>query len=397
MSELLHEQTSAFEGNYPEITHRSDFAIDDDDDDPIFMTLPIGEVNSKSRNGRFYDRAFYTELVRQVNGGEDPVTGIVGHRNLKAQSYEVKLPSLEWVGATLEDDTGLVLGKAYVLPEDQQLRRNVRRAKKRKKKVATSIWGTTLMRGDRATKPELKSIDYVDPARAGVEAAIATPIITQEMIESEEKKMPENTQDILSELRTDRNLALEERVKAEHERDLLQEQVQVVSELETLLETKDVLKHVTEMKEQISEMKEALTLVQELRETLGTEDVRKHISELVTERDGLQKKTIAYAARDVITEQVEFEDARPLIANMIGMDWEKPEEKALPFTTREEVEAAVKAVTEQETVQEMLKALVLKKTGGRAYVGDGLPKEFVDTPEAREKAVNEWGLAVANG
>lgn len=364
MSELLYEQSGTFEGSYPTIPNRAGFVVDDSDTDPLFMTLPIGEVNTQSKNGRVYDREFYSELVRQVNEAPNnkPVTGIIGHPNPDAVSYEVNLPSIEWVGATLSDD-GKVWGKAYVYPEDVKLKNTVKRAKKRGAQIATSIWGNAVMDGNRATKPTIKRIDYADPEKAGVSASVATPILTQEMNDTGDNPMPDNNnQDVISELRNDRNQAIQELADVRNELKASQAQVQVISELTELLDTQDVFKAVSEMQKTIQEWQPLVTGVKALGEKplQAIQEMQETIAEL-------EHASLLHNIVDAINEKVKYEGARPNIAEMMGIE---RDEDGVGTLTRQydSAKAAIErldSLLAREEVQEMIRSMVYKASGGR--------------------------------
>lgn len=348
MTELLIEQASAFGHGYPDIPHRSDFTIDESDNDPVFMTLPIGAIDITSKNGRHYDEAFYQELVRQVNERPDPLMGNVGHENPDSRAWEIKLPSMEWVGATLDIETGIAWAKAYILPEDTKLRQHIRRAKRRKQRVATSIWGEATMDGDRATKPTFKGIDFASPDKAGVEAAIAIPEMI-ESIKSEDTIMSDdNKQELVIELRTDR--------------DGLRTQV-------------------AELTQQVAQYEPAFTLVAELRTTLDNEDLRTAISELQTELTNLRTQTARQTITELVNTEVKLETARPIILSMLG-------EHSDPTTAKERLGELLKA----PHVIEMQKALALSASGGRALVGEHNPDAIDTSQEALAAAHAETGL-----
>lgn len=352
MSQIILQEISSFSGQYPEIRQRADFQVDDDDPQPVFMTLPIGKAGSTSKNGRLYDRDFYAELVRQVNESPDPITGIVGHPNPDAVSWEVNIPSLEWVGATL-DEQGVAWGKAYIYPEEDKLRKTIIRAKKRNGKVATSIWGDAVMDGQRATRPHIKRIDYADPDKAGVEATIATPVLTQEM--DEDNPMPTDNNELISELRSDRDQAR-----------------QTISELQA----------------QVNELQGKLTPLepkwQQLQEMAGGTDPVQFVTELIAERDTLRKAALDLAINEIISEQVELEAARPLIRTMVG-----------PVENRSDATRRVSELLNDETVQQTLQALALAQSGGRVFVGEQRSRDGIDldpSPEALARAKQLYGL-----
>lgn len=344
--ELLLEQVGSFSGAYPEIANRAGFAVDENDTNPLFVTLPIGAIGNKSRNNRIYDRNFYSELVRQVNEApsDNPITGIIGHSDPNAASWKVDLPAMEWVGATITEQ-GQVWGKAYVYPEESKLKSVIVRQKRSGAKVATSIWGTARMEGERAVNPTIKRIDYADPEKAGVIAAIATPYITSEMTDKKDDSMSEH-QELIQELRTDRDKARES---------------------------------VTELQAQLAEMTVKYTNIEpkfrQIAELAGEKDAVQFVSELIAERNAARDEKLKLEVKQLIAEQVKLEAARPLIATMLGM----PESKA-------KAETRLQELLQDEGVKDTLKALALMKSGGHAYIGEHQTDKPFDEKEAKELA-----------
>lgn len=345
MTELLHEQAGAFSGKYPEIPVRSNFQVDENDSAPFFVTLPIGKAGNVSGNGRLYDTEFYSELVRQVNHAtqDNPILGIVGHSDPNGASWKVDLPAIEWVGATLESD-GMAWGKAYVYPEETKLRGTIRRAMKSNGKVATSIWGEAKMEGNRAVNPTIKRIDYADPERAGVKAAIGIPQITSEM-NTGEKTVSEQDTLLITELRNDRD-------KARNELD----------------ETKTQLRELQVKFDAIAPQFESL------KEMSNGKDILAFVSELVQETKQTRREKLALEINAVIAEQVKLEAARPLIATMLG-----------GVESKADAEKRVAELLKDEGVKTTLKALALMQSGGHAYIGEHVNDTY-NEEQAKQKA-----------
>jgi len=349
MSELLIEQKSTFGGDYPEVATRKDFQLDPDDNDPVFMTLPLGQAGNESANGRVYDRVFYTELVRQVNEAP-PVVGIVGHSDPLAASWKVDLPALEWVGAAITE-TGQVWGKAYIYPDETKLRATVKRAKRKNLEIATSIWGNAQMEGKRAINPTIKRIDFADPERAGVKAAVAVPILTSEMTTGD-KTVSDTTNELVSELRSDRDKARETLVTVQ-----------------------------TDLRELQSKFSQIDPQWQRLQEMAQGKDIVVFVSELVNERNQFRAEKLQLEINQLISEQVKLEDARPLILTMLGN-----------VESKEKAQTRLSELLNDETVKKTLQALALASSGGRVFVGEHLGNDKLDTsPEAMRRAQEDFG------
>jgi hypothetical protein len=408
-TEFVFEQVSTFGGDYPTINMRPDFQIDDSDSDPVFVTLPIGEVGVTSGNGRYYDRNFYESLVRQVMETTKPITGIVGHENPEHAAFETRLAAMEWVGAAIAE-SGTVWGKAYIYPEETKLRADVRRAKKRMNKVATSIWGSAMMEGNRAVNPEIRRIDYVDPQRAGVQAAVGVPVVTSEMLDTNGDSVSSETNAggmhhhpllpnpvLETRIAKEINMA-DEKVNA----DVIQLQ-ETINQLQTykaqwaalseMVGTTEVTKAVRELQRRNTELQPMEAVVESVRDALGTNDVVEAIAELKADRDKYQRESLGFTAKNLVDNKVAFEGARPMIAEMIGLNYEAPQESKLVETDVTKLNKHIDSLLEKKYVQDIIKAQVLAVNGGRALVGEmGQPVKLVDTPESRAAARREAGF-----
>jgi hypothetical protein len=352
MTELLHEQVGAFSGKYPDIPTRPNFQIDENDSAPFFVTLPIGKAGNVSGNGRLYDSEFYSELVRQVNHAtqDNPILGIVGHSDPTASSWKVDLPAIEWVGATL-DNEGMAWGKAYVFPEETKLRGTIRRAMKSNGKVATSIWGEAKMEGNKATNPTIKRIDYADPERAGVKAAVAVPQITSEMTTGDNPVSEQDTL-LVTELRNDRDKARNE---------------------------------LAELQGQLAEMKnkyEAIApKVDALQELAKDKELVSFVAELISERNQYRAEKLELEVGKLISEQVKLEAARPLIQTMLGK-----------VESKDAAEKRIAELLDTESVKMTLQAIALASSGGRVFVGEHKNDVLDESPEAYARASARYGI-----
>lgn len=177
---------SEFKGKYPDVPIAAGVDYDalvDGDDDPVFVTLPIGKVNALSGNRRFYDEAFVAELERQVLANK-PI-GLMGHLSAEQRATEFPMEAVHWVGARRVGE--LLWGKGYV-PKGEA-RERLRRYKATKKQIATSIdaiaegvWDDSVsayrMQADTL---KLAQIDIAPADRAGIADLAAVPHFTTEM------------------------------------------------------------------------------------------------------------------------------------------------------------------------------------------------------------------------
>lgn len=349
--ELLIEQSASFSGTYPPIEARPNFQVDENDNAPFFVTVPLGKAGNVSENGRLYDRDFYAELVRQVNTAQasEAVMGIVGHSDPNAQAWKVDIPALEWVGATLTEQ-GEAWGKFYVYPEEMQLRGAIKRAMRVNGKIATSIWGEAKMEGNRAVSPKIKRIDFADPARAGVKNAVAVPIITSEMTDEKDKDMSDI---LITELRTERD-------KARDELKQLQEQITLLQPAHDVMKSK----------------------LEKLQELAGSQDLLVFMSELKTAVENSNREKLALEIGKMISEQVKLEQARPIIETMLGN-----------VASKADAQTRLSELLNQPSVQQMLQSYALAIAGGHVYIGEHKDTDKLDeSPEAIARAHARLGL-----
>jgi hypothetical protein len=183
--ETLHQ----FSGKYPPVpmapgVDLTQFTEGDEnsegDKKPFFVTLPIGKVGARSRNKRNYPREAIQEIVRQIDTNQP--SGNLGHPKNGAESGNgFNLPAIYWVGAILEESTGVAWGKFYVPMYRQDLREYYRLAMRRGANVATSLLGTTEIDANgNVINPQITWIDVVNPHEAGVLEAVGKPQITME-------------------------------------------------------------------------------------------------------------------------------------------------------------------------------------------------------------------------
>src|SRR3972149_11512603 len=100
-------------GDYPDVPLAPDVdyaALVAGDEQPMFVTLPIGKVDAKSGNGRYYDESFVQELERQVL--ENKPVGLMGHLREADRATDFPLEAVHWVGAQRVGE--LLWGKGYV-------------------------------------------------------------------------------------------------------------------------------------------------------------------------------------------------------------------------------------------------------------------------------------------
>lgn len=355
MSDIIHVHISELQGGMPDVPLADgvDYsALVAGDVNPVFLTLPLIKAGTVSRNGRRYDADAVSALVEQINRNRP--NGILGHLPEGERSTRFDLPSLMWVGARLDAD-GMAWGKAYIPEYAGNVREYVLKSKARRAPVATSIYGTAEIDGDMVRNLAIEGIDLVDPSRAGVPDAVAEPVITSETV-NQEGDMPENNQELIAELRNERNSARQELTDARRE----------ISELTAVAETMATIREMVgegDVVESIREMREVVA-----RHEAETRRVR--IGEAVTTALGDIAKNPKAAS---------------IIREMVG-----------DVQSAEEATARVGELLEKEHVKVMLKALVVESAGPGAVVGanaGGNDKPKVsDDPQSINNARKSWNF-----
>lgn len=300
------------------------------DDDPVFVTLPVGAVDTESRNGRRYDRAAVEAIVHAIN--TERSIGQKGHLRDDERAYRFDVPPLVWVGAKLEGD-GRAWAKAYVLKTAPDVREYVRVAKASNAKVGTSIYGTADIDTDgNVSNLQIESIDLAHPGRLGVPMAGAVPQITQET------ETPE--------------------IQAETEETVPTEQMTLEATPAQIVEiTRAHQAQVRELEGKVADLEGRVNDLAQIAEMLGVDDaisgvriVQQQVSNLRRENGDLLEEAITAQ----VTEAVAVENVRPILVEMVRN--RKP-------ATRQAVSDAVAAVLAQEAVKALLKDAVGETMG----------------------------------
>jgi hypothetical protein len=219
-------------------------------------------------------------------------------------------------------------------------------------KVATSIWGEAKMEGNKATNPTIKRIDYADPERAGVKAAVAVPQITSEMTIGETAVSENGNELLITELRTDRDKARNE-----------------LAELQSQL---------TEMKNKYEAIAPKVDALQELAKD---KELVSFVAELISERNQYRAEKLELEVGKLISEQVKLEAARPLIQTMLGK-----------VESKEAAEKRIAELLDTESVKMTLQAIALASSGGRVFMGEHKNEVLDESPEALAAARARYGL-----
>ncbi len=346
---VILEMQHVLKGEYPQnvpLAEGVDLAtLTEGDDNPMFLTLPIA-AETTSRNGVKYQRKDVERIVSAINNRG--IIGQKGHLTEAERSYRFDMPSLFWVGATL-DKSGVAWGKAYIPRTAPDVREYVRVAKAMNAKVGTSIYGCADVNeageivGDSLT---LEQIDLVNPSRVGVIQATGVPIITQETVQSdtviestEEKSMDPKTQPKSQEENQGTLSELEKK---------LQSQVEMLTT------------RVRELTIEATQNAPKLTAYNRIFEMLGKpeeDDIQMVVQARLLELEALKRENLALlesAMQLAIAEKVVVEKLRPLILEMVRE--EKPASKS-------DMKVAIDKVLARESVKIALKAATIAEMG----------------------------------
>jgi len=333
---------SELRGAYPTVPIAADVDYAEliaGDDDPQFLTIPIGKANVKSGNGRYYDEAWLQELERQTLTNR-PI-GLFGHLSESERATAFPMEAVHWVGAVREQDSGILWGKAYIVPGPARDR--IRRYKAQGKTLATSIdahadgaWDESLnaYRMDPKTL-KLAQIDIAPADRAGIATLARVPALTSEMqngtvelseVQNKEPKMADKTKlDYINEME-----ASDARLLPDPVRQAVLSTVPVAPEVAT---------------------------VATIRETLGLDakaDVAGAIAEMKRVQAEQAKAAVTSRITELVKDGIKMEGVRPLVMELVT---------ARNPQTVGEAEAAYKAVAELDSVKALLAARVVETMG----------------------------------
>lgn len=354
---IIHE--ARFHGEYPDVPMID--AIDhqeltEGDDDPVFVTLPLGEVGQESRNGYRYVGDTALQAIHQAIQ-QERVQGRRGHTEWLLHAEQPIV--FQWVGSLIVNET-TVWGKAYILPtsEGKDVRVAMKAAKASGAKVSTSIEGTGDVEYNEETgQYEVVSltVDYIDMvSHPGIEFAKAQPKLTSE---NKKESQNENPNELEGDMDNENKATESERIatlKEKHRAEL------------------------TSLKQQLAEAKAAVRerdeLVSIITDNVGdTEypsvvltEVFTEINELRVENHQLMDATI----ESMVAESVAIETMRPMIVQRV-LD-AKP-------GTRSEARTALNRVLNDSVVRQTMEALA-KESLGPAMEKQSVPLE---KPERR--------------
>jgi hypothetical protein len=190
------------EGTYPDVPLASGVDYDglvqpdiEAGDKPFFVTLPLGERNAISRNGRRYIGDVAINAIHDAIQNRR-ITGQLGHTAEDRRGWEFKLPVLHWVGSLVQD--GVVWGKAFIPRTAMELREYYRIQGKKNATVGTSLEGWGVQEWNKDTEMydilslEVDRVDAVEAHGVGIlKAGSMTPKITSETTQNIQEAAPD--------------------------------------------------------------------------------------------------------------------------------------------------------------------------------------------------------------
>lgn len=168
--------TTELRGTYPNIALPSDVEKESLGADAFFVTLPLGQVNSRSGNNRTYTATAMKDMVDQINAQRPE--GQWGHLTAEQLDTVYTPPAIRWLAAEI-DNAGVIWGKG--LPLNADTREYYRLAKATNARVGTSLQGFAEMDGDQVVHLQLLTVDIADPMRVGVPITAAKPVLSSDM------------------------------------------------------------------------------------------------------------------------------------------------------------------------------------------------------------------------
>lgn len=294
-------------------------------EDALFVTLPVARVGARSRNGRTYTREAVQSIVDAVNGKRPE--GRWGHLRDDERATRYDPPAIRWLAAMLDED-GVAWAKG--VPVTAEAREHFRIAKIAGAQVGTSVYGMGRLEGDRVIAFDLETIDLADPNRVGIPDTAAEPIVTTEMADGD----------------IDMNITLNDVPEAVRQQIIEQAGAEAGERLQ-------------EMTTQVSTL---------------SEQVQTLTSDLNAARTTISQLLVTYAEAR-ISEQVQIEPVRALVGKLVGIREQDGARMIDGVASIADVDAAISAVLNDESVQAFNKASVAEMMGPNLNPGGQQPNQ----------------------
>lgn len=187
-NELISHFVSSLSGKYPDVPFNEGVTLEqiqEVDDDPVFLTLPLMKVGDRGKDGLLYTEAFVKRIISEMKSKAR--YGNMGHVPKSERDSSFPSPKALWVGV-MQDSDGTVWGKSYL--SDPGFKQTVRQMKVTKAELATSIYGThnpdkMTFHTDGSYEVDastfiLESVDFAPPERAALRKG-HKPVLTTQM------------------------------------------------------------------------------------------------------------------------------------------------------------------------------------------------------------------------
>jgi hypothetical protein len=284
---------------------------------------------------------------------------------------------VQWLAAIL-DDNGLAWGKVVTLSENAG--GYLKSAKATRTKIGTSILGDGKMDGDKVVGIDLAFIDLVaEPDWVGVPATAAMPYLTSETRKDGEDMPTEINEQIISELRSDRDKA---RVR--------------ISELEAQVhDLQPLAEQAAAVKKLLAEYADSFASAS-INVNASGSDFIQVIRELADKLVAISADQLAGRINAVVGEMVKVKTDTPqgkALREYVGLAMGK-------VKSEDEAKTKLGEIMAGSTYQMLAKAVVTELAGGNVVVGGaatgatgGIDRAAMTTPEEAAKIAKGFGVA----
>lgn len=336
---------SEMAGQYPDIP-----LPDDIDREAIkargfkYVTLPVAQIDSRSRNNRTYKREAVQRLAEQINARRPE--GGWGHLRPEEHGTRYDNPPIRWLAATM-DDSGVVWAKG--LPLTQEAQEYYALARDTNARVGTSLYAAVAMEGEDVTDMDLLRLDLADPARVGIPMTAAKPHISLEMDDAADadKAQPDAAQP-----------QQDQPDQVAQENNDMGDNTTVIADV--LAQRSQYETRISELEDQVNRLKVTEQDVQTLRELLGIGEADNLVRSVRTLREQAQTlqtenaALVELAMASELEEKVKVPSMRAIVADMVLA--QKP-------ATREQLTNAIDGVLARDSIKRALQAEMETQSG----------------------------------
>jgi 2'-5' RNA ligase len=311
-----------------------------------FVTLPVGQINSQSRNGRSYREAAMRRFAEQIN--QKRPEGNWGHIPETMLSTHYSNPPIRWLASQI-DDQGVVWAKGLPLTKESQDYFEL--ARDTNARVGTSLAAYAQMDGDDVLDLELITLDLADPARVGVPMTASVPVLSTEMGDPDRQAVvPVAESAIEGEQRAEHVSLLSE----QKEGNLMGDKPELTAEM-----ARELQDQIDAQRRRIRELEEAGADLQSICELFNVEKgsdpvramrrVKEQLEDMQRESSELLEESMVAA----VANAVKLEGARDIVLEMVKAH--KPVTRKALTRALDDVldKSAIKALLKQQLAEEM--------------------------------------------